>query len=65
MEADAHCPYCAVALSLVIDESGGRRQQYVEDCWVCCQPIEVQVVLNEDAEGDEERWRINVRQSDG
>ncbi|MGC1869638.1 MAG: CPXCG motif-containing cysteine-rich protein [Acidobacteriaceae bacterium] len=22
----------------VVDESGGSRQQYVEDCQVCCKP---------------------------
>jgi hypothetical protein len=45
---DSECPYCGEALSLVIDRSGGRRQAYVEDCVVCCRPIEVEVVIVDD-----------------
>jgi hypothetical protein len=45
MEVEARCPYCGEPIDLVIDEGGGRRQQYVEDCWVCCRPIAVQVHL--------------------
>jgi len=38
------CPYCGEAVDLDIDESGGRRQSFVQDCPVCCQPWQVEVV---------------------
>ncbi|WP_460539340.1 CPXCG motif-containing cysteine-rich protein [Echinicola sediminis] len=34
------CPYCAARISMVLDLSISP-QQYIEDCEVCCQPIEV------------------------
>jgi len=64
MEAEASCPYCGEPVSLLIDESGGRAQSYVEDCAVCCRPIDVRVAVDEGAEDDETCWRIDVRPSD-
>ncbi|NJW53598.1 CPXCG motif-containing cysteine-rich protein [Salinimicrobium oceani] len=34
------CPYCAEEISMLIDPSEGR-QDYIEDCEVCCNPIEL------------------------
>jgi transcription elongation factor Elf1 len=34
------CPYCGEEISMVLDLSV-RRQNYVEDCEVCCNPIQV------------------------
>ena len=34
------CPYCGAAISCVLDLSEGA-QTYVEDCEVCCCPIEL------------------------
>lgn len=45
MEVSLTCPYCGEAIDLSVDESGGDSQQYVEDCAVCCQPMEVTVTL--------------------
>ncbi len=42
------CPYCFQINELYIDFSGGLEQRYVEDCQVCCQPIELEVTLTED-----------------
>lgn len=36
------CPYCGETIELVIDSSV-EHQRYVEDCSVCCRPIEVEV----------------------
>jgi hypothetical protein len=36
------CPYCGESLELVVDASAGA-QRYVEDCTVCCRPIEVEL----------------------
>ena len=45
MEISVACPYCGEVIDLSVDESGGDTQQYVEDCAVCCQPMEVTVTL--------------------
>ncbi|GGG35604.1 hypothetical protein GCM10011414_01130 [Croceivirga lutea] len=34
------CPYCWEEISMLLDTSI-RQQSYVEDCEVCCNPIEV------------------------
>lgn len=34
------CPYCAEEISMLLDPSV-RQQTYVEDCEVCCNPVEV------------------------
>ena len=34
------CPYCWEEISMILDPFDGR-QVYVEDCEVCCNPIEV------------------------
>lgn len=34
------CPYCGERISVLLDASGGE-QSYVEDCEVCCRPIEI------------------------
>ena len=40
MEHFFTCPYCWAEISFVLDTSV-RKQTYVEDCEVCCKPIEV------------------------
>ena len=34
------CPYCGETFETEVDCSAGS-QEYVEDCPVCCQPIEI------------------------
>jgi len=36
------CPYCGEPNELVIDPSV-EQQDYVEDCFVCCRPIQLRV----------------------
>ncbi len=36
------CPYCGEAFDTGVDCSAGS-QQYVEDCPVCCAPIELRL----------------------
>src|SRR5882724_2301406 len=38
--ATVRCPYCAERYRTVVDLTGGSFR-YVEDCQVCCQPIEL------------------------
>ena len=54
-----YCPYCGETVELDVDESGGSRQSYVEDCPVCCQPWQVEVV--QDREGV---WHVPLPTSD-
>jgi hypothetical protein len=37
-------------MSVGVDPSAGSRQSYVEDCHVCCRPILIETIL--DQEGD-------------
>jgi hypothetical protein len=39
------CPFCAEPITIVVDFSAGS-QVYIEDCEVCCQPMEVTVATN-------------------
>lgn len=45
--ADVLCPYCGESIQLLVDDSGGS-QSYIEDCSVCCRPIEVSVQAGAD-----------------
>lgn len=39
------CPYCWEEISMLLDPSAS--QTYVEDCEVCCNPIEISVVFED------------------
>ncbi len=41
------CPYCAESYETPIDLTSGSST-FIEDCQVCCQPIELEVRLGED-----------------
>ncbi|MBB6327153.1 transcription elongation factor Elf1 [Algoriphagus iocasae] len=40
------CPYCLAEISMLVDPSISS-QKYIEDCEVCCNPIEVQITIEE------------------
>lgn len=40
IEKKIHCPFCAEAMTIVIDLSAGG-QSYVEDCEICCRPMQI------------------------
>ena len=42
-----NCPYCGETISMMLDISTGS-QQYIEDCEICCRPIEIKYFLNGD-----------------
>jgi len=48
MEHFFTCPYCWQTISMVLDVSVAQ-QVYVEDCEVCCQPIEVSYAVEDEA----------------
>jgi len=56
---EAYCPYCGEGVDVDVDEYGGSRQSYVEDCPVCCRPW--QVVVFQDHRGE---WSVELRTSD-
>lgn len=41
------CPYCGEPFETGVDDSAGT-QRYVEDCPVCCRPIEMTVLVDDD-----------------
>jgi hypothetical protein len=43
------CPYCGELITILVDGSV-ETQQYIEDCQVCCRPIEIHVSVS--ADGD-------------
>jgi hypothetical protein len=40
-----HCPYCGETFETTVDASAGE-QDYVEDCQVCCRPIQLRITLD-------------------
>jgi transposase-like protein len=38
-----YCPYCGEPNEIALDPAGGAKQDYIEDCQVCCQPWRVRV----------------------
>ena len=47
MEKFFTCPYCWQQISMVLDMSV-RSQVYVEDCEVCCKPIQIRYIVHRD-----------------
>ena len=39
------CPYCGEELSVRLDISGGSKQSFIQDCEVCCRPIQITLGL--------------------
>lgn len=40
-EQSINCPYCGESIDILLDTSAGK-QEYYEDCSVCCRPIYLQ-----------------------
>jgi len=47
LEKNICCPFCGESISISLDFSGGD-QSYIEDCQVCCQPIQLSFECEED-----------------
>jgi hypothetical protein len=54
VNAGFQCAGCGQWNDTSVDPSGGRRQQYVEDCQVCCKPNVLMI------EYDGEEWVIRA-----
>ncbi|RJS94317.1 CPXCG motif-containing cysteine-rich protein [Salinisphaera sp. Q1T1-3] len=59
-EPSVACPYCGETITIVVDTTAGR-QSYVEDCFVCCQPI----VLDIDVDPDGALAHVDARPENG
>lgn len=46
---DVPCPYCGETYTTQVDLTGGSFS-YIEDCQVCCQPIELKITVSESGE---------------
>ena len=44
-EYSINCPYCGETFQTSIDPSSGS-QVYIEDCYVCCRPIQFNVEVD-------------------
>ena len=46
-ESTIECPYCGEPIPVLVDCSI-PHQSYIEDCQVCCRPINLDVLVNHD-----------------
>jgi len=56
--AHVDCPYCGESLEITVDSSVGQ-QEYIEDCQVCCKPIQFRIRVSADGTSS-----IDVRRED-
>ena len=47
-ETEVDCPFCGEGITILVDPSVAR-QTYIEDCSVCCRPIEFSVLCEDGA----------------
>jgi hypothetical protein len=48
LTARVACPYCGEEIELAVDPGGGSTQEYIEDCEVCCRPMQLAVRWDSD-----------------
>ena len=41
-EITISCPYCGEVITILVDGSV-EKQQYIEDCQVCCRPMDIRM----------------------
>ena len=52
------CPYCGENVSMLIDLNL-NNQKYIEDCEVCCRPIELSFSVSDNMINSWEAYRID------
>ncbi|CDF78155.1 cysteine-rich CPXCG family protein [Formosa agariphila KMM 3901] len=50
------CPHCWETISMLLD-TGVAKQKYIEDCEVCCNPLEIYTVF---LEGELSDFQVNI-----
>ena len=56
--AHIDCPYCGEPFEITVDSAVGQ-QEYIEDCQVCCKPIQFRIRVSVNGESS-----IDVRSED-
>ena len=46
------CPYCDAPGSILFDLTGGKHQEFIQDCETCCRPISIRAVIDENGLSD-------------
>lgn len=59
-EVEYSCPYCGEINSAEVFISDGRIQNFINDCEVCCRPIELKISF--DLEGN---LNFEIKNDDG
>lgn len=59
-EKDIVCPYCWEKFSIAIEPTLETGESYIEDCYVCCRPIEIYI-----ARIDDEDVEIRINKIEG
>lgn len=54
-EQTIYCPYCGEPQTIIIDVTSGDCN-YIEDCQICCRPIEFDIHVHSD-----ESFELSVR----
>ena len=49
VEKSIFCPYCGERIDVFVDTTV-HSQSYIEDCQVCCRPIEIQATAAPDGD---------------
>lgn len=58
LEESVQCPYCWERFTILVDASV-ESQDYIEDCEVCCRPIDFSVEV-----GEQDQVNIITRHAD-
>ena len=45
-EIEIQCPHCWEVNIIEVNEGEGSRQEFVTDCEVCCNPMEIKITIN-------------------
>lgn len=48
------CPYCWEAFTIFVEPEYDKGETYIEDCYVCCRPVEL-VIMEKHEDGVEMR----------
>ncbi len=49
-EAEIQCPFCLEIMAVPTNIQDGLKQDFIEDCAVCCRPIRIVVEFDGDGE---------------
>ena len=46
-EMNIQCPYCLQAITVLLDTGVYEHTSLIDDCEVCCRPIEISYIVEE------------------